>query len=71
MVAPVLMAAANMAHAQSMKVVVNSDGDIVGRYLSETNDQYTVEVQDDYTVPKTGHNLQQTNSQYNLIKYGC
>lgn len=36
-----------------MKVVV-SGNDVLGRYVSETNDSYVVEVQDTYTVEKAG-----------------
>ena len=42
------------ANAQSMKMVVDSRGDVVGRYVSTAGDKYYVVVQDGYYVPKTG-----------------
>ena len=46
-----------VASAQSMKVVVDSRGEAVGRYLKENAKQYYVEVQDDYWIPKKGHRV--------------
>jgi uncharacterized protein YgiM (DUF1202 family) len=45
------------ANAQSMKMVVDSDGEAVGRYVKTKSNSYTVEVQDVYDVPKTGHRV--------------
>lgn len=41
-------------HAQSMKMVVDAQGNIVGRYVRSNAKTYTVEVQDCYDVPKAG-----------------
>ena len=43
--------------AQSMKMVVNSKGEVVGRYVKTNPDTYTVEVQDAYDVPKEGNKI--------------
>ena len=43
--------------AQSMKMVVDSKGDIVGRYVKTNATTYTVAVQDDCNVPKTGNRV--------------
>ena len=40
--------------AQSMKVVVNSRGEILGKYLGENRSTYTIGVQDDWEIPKQG-----------------
>ena len=46
------------ASAQSMKVVVNSKtGEVVGRYIRTNANSYTIEVQDEVTVPKAGHKV--------------
>ena len=45
------------ANAQSMKMVVDSDGEAVGRYVKTKSNSYTVEVQDVYDVPKAGHRV--------------
>lgn len=45
------------ATAQSMKMVVDSDGEAVGRYVKTKSNSYTVEVQDVYDVPKAGHRV--------------
>lgn len=42
------------AGAQSMKMVVDSKGEVVGRYVKTNATTYTVSVQDDYDVPKAG-----------------
>ena len=43
--------------AQSMKMVVDSKGDIVGRYVKTNDTTYTVAVQDDCEVPKAGNRV--------------
>ena len=40
--------------AQSMKMVVEKDGTVVGRYLKTNATTYTVDVQESYDVPKNG-----------------
>ena len=42
------------AFAQSMKVVVDSAGNVVGRYVRTNADTYTVGVQDIFDVSKSG-----------------
>ncbi len=42
------------AFSQSMKVVVDSAGNVVGRYVRTNADTYTVGVQDIFEVPKSG-----------------
>ena len=43
--------------AQSMKMVVDSKGNVVGRLVKVNADTYTVAVQDDYDVPKEGNHV--------------
>lgn len=43
--------------SQSMKMVVDSEGYIVGRYVRTNANTYTVMVQDDYDVPKEGNKV--------------
>lgn len=43
--------------AQSMKVVVDSTGNEVGRYMRTNADTYTVGVQDIFDVPKSGKRI--------------
>ncbi|MBR4388047.1 MAG: hypothetical protein IKT00_02575 [Prevotella sp.] len=43
--------------AQSMKMVVDQNGEVVGRYVRTNADTYTVEVQDTYDVPKAGNQV--------------
>jgi hypothetical protein len=43
--------------AQSMKMVVDKDGEVVGRYVKTNADSYTVDVQDSYDVPKAGNRV--------------
>jgi len=50
---PMILCACSSEQGPSMKVVV-SDTDVLGRYVSETEDSYIVEVQDTYPVEKTG-----------------
>lgn len=45
------------ANAQSMKMVVKNNGQVEGRYLRTIGNQYEVEVQENYTVPMTGHKV--------------
>ena len=56
-VAALLLAAGVALHAQSMKMVVNSKGQVVGRLVSVNKSTYTVSVQDSYDVPKTGNRV--------------
>lgn len=49
--------AATTAFAQSAKVVVNSKGEVVGRYVRTNANTFTIEAQDDSDVPKTGHKI--------------
>jgi len=46
-----------LAHGQSMKMVVDSRGNVVGRYVSTGRSTYTIDVQDTGTVPKAGHRV--------------
>lgn len=48
-----------MANAQSMKMVVNSKGEPVGRYIStnETTSTYTVGIQDNCEIPQEGYRV--------------
>lgn len=43
--------------AQSMKMVVDSNGEVVGRLTKINKNTYTVTVQDDYNVPKEGNRV--------------
>jgi uncharacterized protein YraI len=43
--------------AQSMKMVVDARGNVVGRLVRTNANTYTVEVQDTYDVPKAGNKL--------------
>ncbi|MBR5688776.1 MAG: hypothetical protein IKX36_12605 [Prevotella sp.] len=45
------------ASAQSMKMVVDKNGEVVGRYVKTNADSYTVDVQDSYDVPKAGNRV--------------
>lgn len=51
------VAVATAAFAQSAKVVVNSKGEAVGLYVRTNATTFTVEVQDDFDVPKAGHKV--------------
>ena len=44
-------------NAQSMKMVVDDKGDVVGRLVKINATTYTVAVQDDYDVPKEGNKV--------------
>lgn len=45
------------ANAQSMKMVVNSEGYPLGRYVKTNTDTFTIDVQDTYDVPKEGNKI--------------
>ena len=46
-----------VASAQSMKMVVDKNGEAVGRYVRTNASTYTISVQDAYDVPKAGHRV--------------
>lgn len=50
------------AFSQSMKVVVDSAGNVVGRYVRTNADTYTVGVQDIFDVPKNGKRVVEYNA---------
>lgn len=41
----------------SVKVVVNAKGEVLGRLVKENSNSYTVETQDEYDVPKNGNKV--------------
>ena len=43
------------ASVDNMKMVLDNQGNLVGRYVSTNENTYTVSVQDDFEVPKEGH----------------
>ena len=45
------------SNAQSMKMVIDRHGEVVGRYIKTNKTTYTVEVQDDCEVPIKGHRV--------------
>ena len=45
------------ASAQSMKMVVDAKGEVVGRYVRTNDNTYTISVQDDVEVPKAGNRV--------------
>ena len=45
------------ASVDKMKMVVDSRGNVVGRYVRTNQTSYTVSVQDDVEVPKLGHKI--------------
>lgn len=47
----------SMMNAQSMKMVVNRRGNVVGRYVESGKSTYYISVQDVATVPKRGHRI--------------
>lgn len=51
------MAVTAPAFSQSMKMVVDTAGNAVGRYVRTNADTYTVGVQDIFDVPKAGHKV--------------
>lgn len=44
-------------YAQSMKMVVDNMGNVIGRYVKTNTDSFTVEVQDTYDVPQKGNKI--------------
>lgn len=50
---PLILSACLSDQGPSMKVVI-CNGDVLGRYVSETEGTYVVEVQDTYSVKKEG-----------------
>jgi hypothetical protein len=42
------------ASVDNMKMVLDNNGNVVGRYVSTNENTYTVRVQDDFEVPKAG-----------------
>ena len=57
LLALLLMNCFGMMNAQSMKMVVNSRGNVVGRYVESGKSTYYISVQDVATVPKRGHRI--------------
>lgn len=47
----------SLAGAQSMKMVVDSKGEVVGRYVKTNANSYSIFIQDDFDVPKAGHKV--------------
>ena len=45
------------SHAQSMKMVVDEQGNVVGRYVKTNQTTYTIGVQDDVEIPIKGHSV--------------
>ena len=54
LVLTVLLMGFGLMNAQSMKMVVDSHGNAVGRYVKTNSKTYTVDVQDRYDIPKKG-----------------
>ena len=52
-----MMACCNLS-AQSMKVVVSGEGEVLGRLVKTNTTTYSVCVQDDYDVPKAGNHVE-------------
>ncbi|MCR4851962.1 MAG: SH3 domain-containing protein [Prevotella sp.] len=44
-------------NAQSMKMVVSNQGEVQGRYVRTNASTYTVDVQDEYDIPKAGNKV--------------
>lgn len=53
----VLLSAGLSLKAQSMKMVVDTRGNVVGRYVRTNARTFTVDVQDTYDVPKAGNRV--------------
>ena len=53
----ILLSAGLSVKAQSMKMVVDAKGNVVGRYVRTNTNSFTVEVQDSYEVPKKGNRV--------------
>ncbi len=49
--------ASAMAFGQSAKVVVDTNGEFVGKYIRTNATTYTVGIQDYFDVPKKGHKV--------------
>lgn len=45
------------ASVDHMKMVINSHGNVIGRYVSTNQTSYTVSAQDNVEVPKIGHKI--------------
>ena len=56
--AAVIMMACSYLSAQSMKVVVNDEGEVLGRLVKTNATTYTICVQDDADVPKAGNHVE-------------
>lgn len=52
-----LLLIAGVAFSQSMKMVVDANGNPVGRYLGTKGNSYSVECGDDFEVPQAGHKI--------------
>ena len=52
-----LMGFSMMSNAQSMKMVVDKRGNVVGRYVETDRNVYYISVQDVVSVPKSGHRI--------------
>lgn len=50
----VLCVCSLLAYGQSMKVVIDARGNVVGRYVATKANAYTIEVQETSDVPKAG-----------------
>lgn len=44
-------------NAESMKMVVDNKGNVVGRYVKTSGKNYVVDVQDTYPISKKGHKV--------------
>ncbi len=53
-----MMMACCYLSAQSMKVVVSGEGEVLGRLVKTNATTYSVCVQDDYDVPKAGNHVE-------------
>ena len=52
-----LLVGIGMMNAQSMKMVVDKRGNVVGRYVETDRNVYYISVQDVSSVPKRGHRI--------------
>ena len=57
LVLAIMLVSFGVMNAQSMKMVVDSRGDAVGRYVKTNSKTFTVAVQDVCNVPKKGHRV--------------
>lgn len=53
----VALAATMPAFSQSMKMVVDAEGNVQGRYVRTNANTYTVSVQDECDIPKAGNRV--------------